>query len=134
MAISFDKALGIHDDALRFRSQRASVLANNLANLDTPNFKARDMDFKSMMARAESSVSSVSMTTTHSAHHHSSLSASAQDADLLYRTPTQPNIDGNTVEEHVEHAKYMENSLEFQATFTFLNSKFKGLTTALRGE
>ena len=133
MAISFDKALGIHDDALRFRSQRASVLANNLANLDTPNFKARDMDFKSMMARAEASTGTISMSTTHSSHHQGSASDSF-DSDLLYTTPSQPSIDGNTVEEHVEHAKYMENSLEFQATFTFLNSKFKGLTSAIRGD
>lgn len=133
MAISFDRALGIHDDALRFRSQRAAVLANNLANLDTPNFKARDMDFKAVMARTENTGASISLSTTHNGHQ-SAGSSLSENVDLLYTNPTQPNIDGNTVEEHVEHAKYMENSLEFQATFTFLNSKFKGLTSAIRGE
>lgn len=45
MSISFDKALGIHEQALSFRAQRAEVLANNIANADTPNYKARDLDF-----------------------------------------------------------------------------------------
>lgn len=56
------------------------------------------------------------------------------DDSVLYRTPHQPSIDGNTVEEQIEHAEYMKNALAFQASFTFLNSKFKGLNTALRGE
>ncbi|WP_439134120.1 flagellar basal body rod protein FlgB [Pseudomaricurvus sp.] len=134
MAIGFDQALGIHDDALRFRSQRSSILANNLANLDTPNYKARDIDFKSALAKAASgSSASLEMAATNSGHQRG-VSMSVGDSGIQYRTPTQPSIDGNTVEEHVEHAKYMENSLDFQATFTFLNSKFKGLTTALRGE
>ena len=47
MSISFDKALGIHEKALGFRAQRAEVLANNIANADTPNYKARDLDFQS---------------------------------------------------------------------------------------
>ena len=133
MAISFDKALGIHDDALKFRSQRSSVLANNLANLDTPGFKARDMDFKSALNRAQQLAPAMSLETTHAAHRRRG-DAGEELEDVLYRTPSQPSIDGNTVEEHVEHARYMENTLDFQATFTFLNSKFKGLTSAIRGE
>lgn len=134
MAIGFDQALGIHDDALRFRSQRSSILANNLANLDTPNYKARDIDFKSALAQAASgSSASLKMAATNSGHQHG-VSMSLGNDGAQYRIPTQPSIDGNTVEEHVEHAKYMENSLDFQATFTFLNSKFKGLTTAIRGD
>lgn len=133
MGISFDRALGIHDDALRFRSQRASVLANNLANLDTPNFKARDMDFKAVLAKANEPANTIRLATTNDRHHQAE-GLMHGDGDELYRVPTQPSIDGNTVEEHVEHAKHMENALQFQATFTFLNSKFKGLTSALRGE
>ncbi|MAZ88283.1 MAG: flagellar basal body rod protein FlgB [Cellvibrionaceae bacterium] len=133
MGIGFEQALGIHDDALRFRSQRAGVLANNLANMDTPNYKARDMDFKAAMARANEASSTIQLKTTHNGHHQADGLLDGA-GDELYRVPTQPSIDGNTVEEHVEHAKHMENALQFQATFTFLNSKFKGLTSALRGE
>ena len=132
MAISFDSALGVHQHALKFRSQRAAVLADNLANQDTPNFKARDMDFQSVLKMAQSGDRGMGMETTHSKHLDGNMSAGY--GELLYRTPTQPSIDGNTVEEHVEHAKYMENALAYQASFTFLNSKFKGLANAIRGE
>ncbi len=133
MGIGFDQALGIHDDALRFRSQRAAVLANNLANQDTPNFKARDMDFQAAMAKANDSSQTIRLATTHS-NHNQATGLIEGDSDELYRVPTQPSINGNTVEEHVEHGKHMENALQFQATFTFLNGKFKGLTSAIRGE
>ena len=134
MAINFDNALGIHDDALSFRSRRASVLANNIANLDTPGFKARDMDFAAAMAKASDLSQPLSIKTTQQSHIGGQGSGTELDSELLYRSPSQPSIDGNTVEEHVEHAAYMENSLAFQASFTFLNSKFKGLTSAIRGE
>jgi len=133
MGIGFDQALGIHDDALRFRSQRAAVLANNLANMDTPNFKARDMDFQAAMAKANESSQTIRMTATHSGHNQANGLLEGESGEL-YRVPNQPSIDGNTVEEHVEHAKHMENALQFQATFTFLNGKFKGLTSAIRGD
>ncbi len=133
MAISFSNALGIHEDALRFRSQRAEVLANNLANADTPNFKARDIDFQSILKQQAQGGDTLAMKATHSGHHQASPDL-FDSANLLYRTPQQPSIDGNTVEEHVEHGEYMKNSLAFQAGFTFLNGKFKGLMTAIKGD
>lgn len=133
MAINFDRALGIHDDALRFRSQRSAVLASNLANMDTPNYKARDLDFKTALAQASAPSASLQMATTNTAHQQG-VGLLSDAGDALYRIPTQPSIDGNTVEEHVEQANYMQNALDFQASFTFLNSKFKGLTSALGGE
>jgi flagellar basal-body rod protein FlgB len=60
--------------------------------------------------------------------------AFGEDSDLLYRTPQQPSIDGNTVEDQIEHAEYMKNTLAFQASFQFLNSKFQGLKSAIRGD
>jgi flagellar basal-body rod protein FlgB len=72
------------------------------------------------------------MNTTSSRHLASQTLSS--DNNMMYRTPTQPSIDGNTVEEQVEHAQFMENGLAFQASFTFLNSKFTGLMSAIRGE
>lgn len=131
MAISFDSALGVHESALKLRGQRAEVLANNLANADTPNFKARDLDFKQVLANQTDAGSTFAMRATHDRH----LTAVSQgEAEMLYRVPQQPSIDGNTVEEQVEHGEYMKNALQLQASFTFLNSRFKGLTSALRGE
>ena len=133
MSISFANALGIHESALRVRGQRASVLANNLANVDTPNYKARDLDFKQVLAQKGGSGAVFGVQVTND-RHIAGGALGAEDPNTLYRTPHQPSIDGNTVEDQIEHAEYMKNALAFQASFTFLNSKFKGLTSAIRGE
>jgi flagellar basal-body rod protein FlgB len=132
MAISFDKALGVHQYALEARVKRAEVLANNLANADTPGFKARDVDFRSMMQRAEQTVNGLGMSKTNEAHIDST--TGGRDSSLLYRTPYQPSVDGNTVDAQQEQARFMRNAMDYQASFQFLSSKFAGLTKALKGE
>lgn len=132
MTISFANALGIHESALQVRGQRASVLADNLANVDTPNYKARDLDFKQVLSRATNSHEAFAAQVTN--ERHMNAQGFESNPDMLYRVPHQPSIDGNTVEDQIEHAEYMKNALQFQASFTFLNSKFKGLTSALRGD
>ncbi len=132
-AINFNNALGIHESALRIRTERAEVLANNLANADTPNFKARDVDFATLMKQQLQGGEQMAMRATDSRHHNANMDNSGS-SPLLFRTPQQPSIDGNTVEEHVEHGEYMKNSLAFQAGFTFLNGKFKGLMSAIKGD
>ena len=134
MSLSFDRALGLHEKALAFRADRAAVLANNMANADTPNYKARDLDFASVLeAQQSGSKQSVAVARTHSAHIHAE-GLIDQAAGLRYRIPHQPSIDGNTVESQAEQARYTQNAIDFQASFTFLNGKFKGLMTALRGD
>ena len=135
MSISFDKALGIHEKALGFRAQRAEVLANNIANADTPNYKARDLDFASVLAaqsdKNQNGAFALNKTNT---RHIEAQGLSSGDESLLYRTPMQPSIDQNTVDAQLEQSNYAENAVNFQASFTLLNSKFKGLMSALRGE
>lgn len=131
MSISFQNALGIHEKAVGVRVQRAEVLANNLVNADTPGFKSRDLDFKAILKGAAED--SMAMTASHEGHF-GSAQASEDSGDLLYRNPSQPSIDGNTVDSQVEIAEYLKNSMDYQASFQFLNNKFKGLTAAIRGE
>ena len=133
MAIGFDNALGIHQQALQVRTQRAQVLANNLANIDTPNFKARDIDFKKIL-RGEAQLAGMKIAMKSTNTKHLAGQTIELDNSLLYRIPQQPSIDGNTVEEQIEHSAYMENSMAFQASFRFLNGKFTKLMTAVRGE
>ncbi|MGK0500015.1 MAG: flagellar basal-body rod protein FlgB [Oceanicoccus sp.] len=134
MAISFAKALGVHEQALHLRTKRAEVLANNLVNADTPNFKARDIDFhKALKGQMAFGGSGSKMAATNSRHIGAGASASFS-ADLMYRTPMQPSLDGNTVEEQVEMSQYSQNMMDFQASFHFLNGKFKGLKSAIKGE
>jgi flagellar basal-body rod protein FlgB len=133
MAINFNDALGTFESALKLRSQRAEILSSNLVNADTPNYKARDFDFhaalRNEMARNEAR-------TAHPTSAHVTSNAGDDNSGLLlqYRTPAQPSVDGNSVDEHLEHAEFMENSLEFQTAFTLLNSRFKGLVSAIRGD
>ena len=132
MAINFKNALGVHEQALQLRVQRAEVLANNLANADTPGFKARDVDFRSALANAQAQSQPSGMKRTHERHMDD---WSGQDrAALMYRVPHQPAIDGNTVDSQQEQTRFMRNAMDYQASFEFLNSRFKGLTSALRGE
>lgn len=132
MAITFDNALGVHPQALEARVKRAEVLANNLANADTPGFKARDVDFQAMMQQAHKQVSGLQMSRTDEAHMDTSPGASG--VELLYRNPEQPSIDGNTVDSQQEQSRFMRNAMDFQASFQFLNSKFSGLRKAITGE
>lgn len=133
MSISFNNALGVHERALNVRSQRAEVLATNLANSDTPGYKARDFDFKAALAQAGGN--QMAMQTTQGNHLQANGQAPGQGPqELLYRTPMQPSLDGNTVDSQMELSAYMRNAMDFQASFQFLNSKFQGLTKAIKGE
>jgi len=131
MAISFEKAFGVHQYTLRVREQRAEVLSSNIANADTPNYKARDLDFAAALERAQSR-QSFAMSRSHEQH----IGAGSQfAAELGYRIPNQPDTgDGNTVDVQTERSKFLENALEHEASMRFLNGKIKGLMAAVKGE
>jgi len=131
MAINFDNALGLHPQALALHERRSEILAANLANADTPEYKAQDLDFKSVLQR-EMSVSSSQLKTTH--HGHLPAARNLSGAAVMYRNPQQPSLDGNTVEAHIEQGKFAENAVQYQASLSFLNGRFSGLMSALRGE
>jgi len=132
MAISFDKAFGLHEVALNLKAQRAEVIANNLANADTPNFKARDIDFGQALKLVNSQRAS-NLVRTHESHIDSRIGT--EIPGLSYRIPHQPDTgDGNSVEAEIEQTKFAENAMQYQASFTFLNSKIKGLVRAIKGE
>lgn len=133
MAISFSNALGIHEATLQLRTQRAEVLASNLANVDTPNYKARDIDFKAAL-KNQMSADSAATHMKATSDKHFGASGSMASADLKYRTPLLPSLDGNTVDEQTEMTRFARNTMDFQASFQFLNGKFKGLSKAIKGE
>lgn len=129
--MKFDDAFGIHERALLLRSQRAEVLAANLANADTPGYKARDFDFKSMLA---SEMEPAARMRTTDSRHIQPDQGSVAASQLLYRTPMQPSLDGNTVDTEQEHTAFSANAIEYQATLTFINNRISGIRKALRGE
>lgn len=139
MALNFDKALGIHADALLLRAKRSEAIAANIANVDTPNYKARDIDFaaaleKASAARTDAS-SGVQLQRSNALHLDVSGNASgtALQAELLYRIPHQSSMDGNTVEAHRENAAFTENALQYQASLRFLGGKFQSIKDAITG-
>ena len=136
MGINFDDAFGPHAAALTLRSQRAGVLAANLANADTPGFKARDFDFRAALDNAIGETDE-KIRRTHAAH----LDIDGNRADgggvrptLAFRVSTQPSVDGNSVDMQTERAAFTENAVRYQVSLNFLQSRIQGLRTALRGE
>ena len=130
MSINFNNALGIHAQALALREKRSEILAANLANADTPDYKARDLDFKAVLSQAIQSDKPLQRTR----EGHLPDQKTLLGADLLYRNPQQASLDGNTVETHIEQARYAENAVQYEASLRFINNKFSGLMSAIRGD
>jgi flagellar basal-body rod protein FlgB len=124
----FKSAFGIHERALSVRSQRMEVLARNIANADTPNYKAQDVDFKAMLKEAKTEY----LTATNEKHYAGL--QEAPDNGMRYRTPFNTSFDGNTVEMNVEQAQYGKAASDYQATLQFLENRIGGLRKAMRGE
>jgi flagellar basal-body rod protein FlgB len=131
MPSSLDKTLDIPARALQLRSQRAEVLAANMANADTPYYKAMDFDFSAMLRDAANS--GITLDTTNVSHIKSPAS-DPSNVELKYRLPYQSSMDGNTVETEVEQAQFAENAVQYQAAFTLLNGRIKSLLTAIKGD
>ncbi len=133
MSISFERAFGAHEQALQVQSRRSATLANNIANADTPGYKARDIDFRQALRNAMGGNSGFELARTDARHFSGEsryLSTEAQ-----YRVPMQPDTgDGNTVDANVEQAAFAQNAMQYQTSMTFLNSKIRSLLTAIRGE
>ncbi len=122
---------GVHEQALLLRGQRTSVLASNLANADTPNFKARDLDFATAL-RSAGADAGVAMVRTSAMHLDTEASLSA--GELKYRIPLQPSLDGNTVEAPVEQAAFADNAVRYQASLMFINRRIASIESALTGQ
>ena len=124
------QALAHHEQALHLRALRNGLLSSNIANADTPNYKARDIDFAQALKSAKGE--GIGLHRTNSLHQQPSLST-AQDHRLMYRIPMQPTLDGNTVETDVEQAQFAENALQYRATLAFLDGQIRGLRYAIKG-
>lgn len=120
MGLQFDKALGLHADALRLRADRTKVLASNLANESTPGYQARDIDFAAALRQAGGN--------------DPLLALDSGAPELMYRLPQHATQDGNTVELGVEQAAFAQNAADFQMSLRFVDMKLKGLQKAISGQ
>ena len=135
MAISFDKAFGIHQYTIGARAARAEVLSANIANADTPGYKAKDLDFSAALQQAQSGIESGFSLATSNERHIASTLSSGLTSNVKYRNPDQPDTgDGNSVDVQRERSAFLENGLEYQASLEFLNSRISGLLKAIKGD
>ena len=100
------------------------VLATNLANADTPNYKARDIDFSAVLSQERAAPLPLSVTARRA--HHVERRPTTPSAELKYRNPYQASLDGNTVEMPVEQAAFSENNVRYQASLGFINLQDRG--------
>jgi len=127
--------LSFGESALKLRTYRQEVLGNNLANSDTPYFKARDIDFANVLQNQLDGIdnsSSLKLATTH--QNHLSGTATPEDPNLLYRVPNQPSMDGNTVDADIELSEFSKNSVFTQSALTFLGGTIKSRMSAITGQ
>lgn len=135
MSNGIDDLLGFQQQALRVRDQRQQVLASNIANADTPNYKARDINFKAALQSAlngSGSPGGVAMATTAPGHMAGKAGLSG-NAGLLYRTPAQGSVDGNTVDMDAERAAFTENAVQYEFNLTQINQQIKNMLTSIQG-
>jgi flagellar basal-body rod protein FlgB len=131
MSDTIDRFFGIHAQALQLRARRGEVLGSNLANADTPNYKAQDLDFRAALDDARAQKTTVMATTQQG---HLQPHGYVGGAHVLYRTPNQSSLDGNTVDTQVEKNRFSENAVRYRTSLRFLSGKIQGLMTAIRGE
>jgi len=137
MLTGINNLFGIHEDALEIHAKRATLIANNLANQDTPNYKAQDLDFKAALAaihEARSTVDHHSDTPLQVSHDGHLSSLNFQSAhDVMYRRSTQSSLDGNTVDTQIEQAQFAENSMRYMANLSVISGRVRGLIDVIKG-
>lgn len=131
MSISLDKAFGLPALALDLRAERTQLLANNIANADTPNYKARDFDFHSALRQARTGEGTLRTT---SPRHIQPAAFGVGNSTIKYRVPANPSLDGNTVELDRERSHFTENTVEYQAALNFLGGRIRSLLGAIKGD
>jgi len=129
--MKIDEAFGIHEQALVLKARRAEVLAGNIANADTPGYKARDFDFHKMLRQQLPQMDRMQVTQR---GHIQADNGIVPPSQLEYRIPLQPSLDGNSVDTQLEHTAYAANALEYQASLRFLTGNIRKLMTAIKGQ
>lgn len=132
MVSKLDNALFFQQQALSLRANRQEVLAANIANADTPNYKARDFDFSAVLKDAVAGRSSGNLQLSNTDGQHLQGSANAGPARLMYRKESQSSVDGNTVDMDVERAQFSENAVRYEAGVTFITHQIKSLMSAMQ--
>ena len=135
MTGKLDDYLRFHETSLTLRAQRQQLIASNIANADTPNYKARDIDFSSAMQTALAGTGQVSSGLLKTAADHLSgdPAVGAGTAEPLYRTVQQGSVDGNSVDMDVERNQFSDNAIRYEAGLTMISAQIKNMLAAIQG-
>ena len=132
MSSKIDQVFAFQEKALGLRAYRQQVLAGNIANADTPNYKARDFDFSTALKEAAAGRSGGDLSLARTSARHLTAGGEQGAARLMYRVPTQNSADGNTVEMDVERGQFAENAIQYEAGLSFITHQIKLLNAALQ--
>lgn len=134
MTGKIENMLQFHRTALSMRAGRQELLASNIANADTPNYKAKDINFASALQEAMGgNTASLPMTQTAPLHLGRPSGENVMGAPVLYRIPNQPSADGNTVDMDIERAQFTDNAMRYEAGVRFVSEEIKNVLIALQG-
>ncbi len=134
MVSKLDEALRFQQTALSLRAARQELLASNIANADTPNYKARDVDFASALQNALAGTSpKLPVAQTSPMHLEGNAGGGIPGTPVMYRRPVQPSADGNTVDMDVERAQFADNALRYEASVRFVSDDVQTILVAIRG-
>ena len=135
MAISIDNVFGVHETAMHLQGRRAQLLSQNLANSDTPGYKAKDIDFKAALKSAANGTLQKPLQATQAGHiQPKGFFMGMSGMEELYRQPMQASLDGNSVEPHVEMSEFTENSMRYLMTLRIMSGRINNMLSAIRGE
>lgn len=134
MISRLDEALRFQQTVLSLRASRQELLASNIANADTPNYKAKDVNFASALQHAMTGTSLALPTVqTSTMHLQGNAGQTIFGAEVMYRKPVQPSADGNTVDMDVERAQFADNALRYESSVKFISEQLKQMMVAIQG-
>ena len=131
MIDKLDTTFRFYQDSANLRAQRQQLIASNIANADTPQYKARDIDFSAALQGALTGGGAVALAT--SAPNHIAPAASATGGSpLLYRNAVQGSVDGNTVDMDLERSQFADNAIHYEANLTFISTEVRMMLAAIQ--
>lgn len=134
MPFDLNAELGLTAQSLAVQSKRLQMLAANIANADTPNYKARDLDFRSVLNKVADAGATTTMAKTQPTHLDAPIADADSDTGVKYRQPLAPSLDGNTVDMQLEQSSFAEATVRYQSSLAFATDTFRGLMLAITGQ
>jgi flagellar basal-body rod protein FlgB len=132
-------ALDFQAQALTLRSERQRLIASNIANADTPGYVARELNFADALRSATGSATgnglpAATLAASQPGHISNNAAGGLTVSTLMYASPSQTNLDRNTVDMDRERASFADNTVKYEATLRFIGANVKTTLSAITGQ